>query len=103
MPNAKVAHPKKFKSKPWHVYLVRCSDGSIYTGITDNVDARIKKHNSGRGAKYTAQRGPVSLLYSETVADQGSAMKREAQIKRWGKQQKENLAQGIVKPARAKK
>lgn len=89
-------------SKPWHVYLVRCSDGSIYTGITDNVEARLKKHNSGKGAKYTAQRGPVSLLYSEMLEDQGSAMRREAQIKKWGKQQKENLVRGITKVRRTK-
>lgn len=82
--------------KPWHVYLVRCSDGSIYTGITDNVEARLKKHNSGRGAKYTAQRRPVTLMHSEELLDQGSAMKREAQIKRWSKKQKEDLASGVL-------
>ena len=102
MPSSNIARPKKPKVKPWHVYLVRCSDGSIYTGISDNVEARIKKHNAGRGAKYTAQRGPVSLLYSEMLKDQGSAMKREAQIKRWGKQQKEALATGAIKVTRRK-
>lgn len=93
-------------SKPWHVYLVRCSDGSIYTGITDNVEARLKKHNSGRGAKYTAQRRPVTLIHSEVQSDQGSAMKREAQIKRWPKKQKEALAMGDsskVQPKQRKK
>lgn len=83
-------------SKPWHVYLVRCSDGSIYTGITDNVEARLKKHNSGRGAKYTAQRRPVVLLYSELVTDQGSAMRREAEIKRWPKARKVKLSLGVL-------
>ncbi len=91
------------ESKPWFVYLVRCRDGSIYTGITDNVNARIEKHNSGRGAKYTAQRGPVSLLYSEMLADQGSAMRRESQIKKWGKAQKESLAQSSGAIVRTKK
>ena len=90
-------------SKPWYVYLVRCSDGSIYTGITDNVEARLKKHNSGRGAKYTAQRRPVTLLHSEELPDQGSAMRREAQIKNWNRVQKETLAKGPRLKARAKK
>lgn len=89
--------------KPWHVYLVRCSDGSIYTGITDNVEARLKKHNSGRGARYTAQRRPVILLHSETLESQGSAMKREAQIKRWSKRQKEDLASGVQHKRRTMK
>lgn len=89
-------------SKPWHVYLVRCSDGSIYTGITDNVEARLKKHNSGRGARYTAQRRPVVLLHSEELESQGTAMKREAQIKRWSKQQKEDLASGRQPTRRSK-
>jgi predicted GIY-YIG superfamily endonuclease len=93
MPSSNIARPKKPKVKPWHVYLVRCSDGSIYTGISDNVEARIQKHNTGRGAKYTAQRRPVSLLYSEKLADQGSAMRREAQIKKWKRAQKLALAQ----------
>jgi putative endonuclease len=79
-------------SKPWYVYLVRCCDGSIYTGISDDVEARIRKHNSGKGAKYTAQRRPVSLLYSELHPDQGTAMKRESQVKRWRKDRKERLA-----------
>lgn len=103
MPNAKVSRSKIPKRKPWHVYLVRCSDGSIYTGISDNVEARVEKHNAGRGAKYTAQRRPVSLMYSEKLKDQGSAMKREAQIKKWGKQAKENLASGVSKSTRTKK
>jgi predicted GIY-YIG superfamily endonuclease len=81
-------------SKPWFVYLVRCRDGSIYTGITDDVDARLNKHNLGRGAAYTAQRRPVSLIYQELHPDQGSALRREARIKRWKKQKKEDLARG---------
>lgn len=78
--------------KPWFVYLVRCADGSIYTGISDDVDARLEKHNKGRGARYTAQRRPVSLLHTEKHPDQGSAMRRERQIKTWAKSKKEELA-----------
>ena len=81
--------------KPWSVYLVRCCDGSIYTGITDNVGARIQKHNEGKGAKYTAQRRPVVLIYSEIYLDQSSARKREIQLKGWTKKKKEKLVAGF--------
>ena len=83
-------------NKPWFVYLVRCRDGTIYTGITNDVDTRLKKHNQGRGAKYTAQRRPVALLYTETYPDQNSARKREFQLKGWTKQKKEALAAGFA-------
>lgn len=78
--------------KPWFVYLVRCRDGSIYTGISDDVDARVNTHNLGRGAKYTAQRRPVTLLYSEPHPNHSSARKREIQLKKWPRQKKEDLA-----------
>ncbi len=81
--------------KPWYVCLVRCRDGSIYTGITDDVEARIKKHNAGKGAGYTRQRGPVVLLYSEPHSDQGSARRREMQLKSWTRQKKEELIAGF--------
>ena len=76
----------------WCLYLVRCIDGSIYTGISIDVQARIDKHNSGRGAKYTSSRLPVKLIYYESQPNRGSAMKREKEIKTWSKRKKENLA-----------
>ena len=80
-------------SRPhWFVYMLRCVDGTIYTGITNNVAARLKKHNAGRGAKYTKQRTPVSLIFREKHPDQGSAMRRELQIKKWSRLSKEKLA-----------
>jgi predicted GIY-YIG superfamily endonuclease len=78
-------------NKQWFVYLVRCCDGSIYTGITDDIEARLRKHNEGKGAKYTASRRPVKLLYSESHPDRGSALRREAELKSWRKHQKEAL------------
>lgn len=81
--------------KPWYVYIVRCRDGSLYTGISDNVSKRIEKHNSGKGAKYTAQRRPVTLLFQETHPDQGSARRREEQIKRWPREKKKQLIAGF--------
>jgi predicted GIY-YIG superfamily endonuclease len=79
----------------WCVYMLRCADGSIYTGISNNVEERVKEHNTGRGAKYTRQRRPLILIYQEEQPDQSTARQREEQIKRWGKEKKENLALGF--------
>ena len=66
----------------WYVYIVRCSDNSLYTGIARDVAARVAQHNSGQGAKYTRGRGPVELLHQEQAPDRAAALRREAQIKR---------------------
>ena len=65
----------------WFVYLVRCRDGSLYTGIARDVNARVAAHNQGRGARYTRGRRPVALLHVERKRSQGSALRREAAIK----------------------
>ena len=64
-----------------YVYIVECSDGTLYTGYTNNLDKRIKTHNAGKGAKYTRCRIPVKLLYYEEYADKSKAMSREWFIK----------------------
>lgn len=66
----------------WHVYIVRCADRTLYTGVAKDLRARIAAHNDGRGAKYTRQRLPVKLVYSESAADRGAAQRRELEIKR---------------------
>ena len=78
----------------WYVYILRCSDGSFYTGITNNVEERVREHNGGSGAAYTRERTPVSLVYKERHDNQALAQQREEQIKRWGRQKKENLVLG---------
>lgn len=65
----------------WYVYMLRCGDGSLYTGCTDDVERRLAVHNSGKGAKYTRSRLPVTLVYREVVADKSAALRREAAIK----------------------
>ena len=65
----------------WFVYVVRCRDGSLYTGIARAVNARVTQHNQGRGARYTRGRGPVALVHVERKKSQGSALRREAAIK----------------------
>ena len=66
----------------WHVYIVRCADRTLYTGVAKDPKARIAEHNAGRGAKYTRSRLPVKLVYREPAADRGAALRREHEIKR---------------------
>jgi putative endonuclease len=66
---------------PWFVYVVRCGDGSLYTGIATDVEARVSVHNDGRGARYTRSRRPVTLVYVERKRTRSSALKRELAIK----------------------
>ena len=67
----------------WHVYMVRCSDGTLYTGITNDLKKRIEAHNSGKeGARYTRSRRPVKLVYSEQVESKSAAAKLEYQLKK---------------------
>ncbi|MHB8831267.1 MAG: GIY-YIG nuclease family protein [Patescibacteria group bacterium] len=77
--------------KPWYVYIVRCRDGSLYTGIALDVQQRIKKHNSGDGAKYTRSHRPVRLVRKEKYATESQARKREAEIKAWPRIKKLDL------------
>lgn len=72
----------------WKVYILRCGDGSLYTGITTDVQARFEAHSAGKGAKYTRGRGPLELIYTEECQDHSSALKRELQIKAMTREQK---------------
>lgn len=76
----------------WWVYIVRCSDRTLYTGVARDLDARIEQHNAGRGAKYTRGRRPVELVYREPAADRSAALRRESAIKRLGSSAKRKLA-----------
>ena len=77
----------------WFVYIVRCADNSLYTGITIDVERRIHEHNSddGPGAKYTKARRPVVLVYQEACDSRSAASKREYEIKQLSRQEKEEL------------
>ena len=75
----------------WHVYIIECSDGTLYTGITNDLDRRITAHNDGLGAKYTKSRRPVRLRYSEPAADRKNASQREYAIKSLRKAEKMRL------------
>jgi putative endonuclease len=75
----------------WFVYLLECNDGSLYCGITNNLEKRINTHNSGKGAKYTRSRLPVSLFYVEESENRSEASKREYSIKKLSREQKIKL------------
>ncbi len=72
----------------WRVYILKCSDGSLYTGITTDLKRRIYEHNQGKGAKYTRSRLPVEILYFESFPDRSSASKEEARIKKLQRKRK---------------
>lgn len=75
----------------WYLYILRCGDGSLYTGITTDVERRFKTHCQGKGAKYTRGRGPLTLVYRETCGSHSQALKRELEIKALPRQEKEKL------------
>lgn len=71
-----------------YVYIVECSDGTLYTGWTNNLERRVKQHSNGSGSKYTRGRGPVKLVYYEEYDEKTDAMKREYEIKRYSRKDK---------------
>ena len=77
--------------KQWVLYILECRDGTLYTGITDDLERRLKAHNSGKGAKYTRGRGPLTLRYQEVCGDHSTALKREIAVKRLTRSQKMEL------------
>lgn len=77
--------------KSWKLYILRCGDGSLYTGITTDVDARLDAHRCGKGAKYTRGRGPLELVYTEDCGTHSDALKRELAVKSLTREQKERL------------
>lgn len=78
----------------WKVYLLRCRDGSLYTGITNDLPRRLESHQSGAASAYTRSRRPLALAYQETQPDRSSALKREAAIRRLSRAEKLALCSG---------
>ena len=77
--------------KYWYLYIVRCSDGSFYTGITTDLEERIKRHNTGDGAKYTRARRPVRLIYAKKIDSKSEAKRKEIEVKSLSRENKERL------------
>ena len=79
--------------KQWCVYILRCGDGTLYTGMTDDFERRLRMHQEGKGAKYTRGRGPLEPVYIEACGDMSSALKREYAIKQLSREEKLELLQ----------
>ena len=77
----------------WKLYILCCGDGSLYTGITTDVEKRLEAHRSGKGAKYTRGRTPLELVYSEECGDHSTALKRELEIKNLSREEKLKLTE----------
>ena len=79
-----------------YVYILRCADDSFYVGLTQDLAARVKAHNDGRGAAYTFKRRSVRLVYSEKFESESKGVERERQLKRWSRAKKEALISGDI-------
>jgi predicted GIY-YIG superfamily endonuclease len=86
---------KKQLNERWYVYILRCGDGSLYTGIAKDVDRRLEQHNAGTASRYTRSRLPVALEYQEEQPNQSMALKRELAIKALSRKAKELLIQDV--------
>ena len=86
----------------WSVYILECSDGTYYTGITNDIEKRIKAHNSKSGARYTSRRIPVKCVYHREGYTQSEARKEEIILKDWSRKKKEKLIKGIISRLRSR-
>ena len=77
--------------KKWYLYILRCGDGTLYTGITTDVESRLEAHRSGKGAKYTRGRSPLELVYREECESHSDALKRELAVKAMPREEKQQL------------
>lgn len=79
----------------WYLYILECNDATYYTGIAKDISARLEKHNSGKGAKYTKSRCPSRLVYYEKLEDHKAALKREVVVKRLSRTKKKSLIDSV--------
>lgn len=97
MPAKKEAPDTQTARRPQYVYILKCADGTLYTGWTTDLKARVAAHNAGKGAKYTRPRRPVDLVYHEEYDDKGTALSREHAIKQLTRAQKDKLIRSAAK------
>ena len=91
MPNAFPADKPAAVEAPWFVYILECNDGSLYTGVTNNIERRVQQHNDGDGARYTRSRRPVRLRYHETCESRSAALLRECALRLLSRKEKDAL------------
>lgn len=89
--------PRK-KKDPWHLYILKCNDGSLYTGVTNDLERRLSLHNRGRASRFTRTRRPVDLVYEERLAGRTQALIRECAVKSFPRQKKVELIEGKGRP-----
>lgn len=94
---------KKKRSGKWSLYILKCADGSFYTGITNNLERRFKMHQAGKASRYTRSHGPVEMLYSEKCGDRSSALIRECEVKEWPRSKKAGLISGEKQVSKRRK
>ena len=82
---------KETMDNNWYLYMLRCGDGTLYTGITTDVQRRLEAHRAGKGAKYTRGRQPLELVYTEECGHHSAALKREIAVKKLSRQEKETM------------
>jgi len=82
----------------WHVYILRCGDGSLYTGISTDPAQRLQRHNAGKGSRYVRRKGMAALVYTEPCVDKKAARRRELEIQSWSRKKKLGL---LDEPGRA--
>lgn len=82
------------EANDWCVYMLRCADGTLYTGMTNRLEVRVALHSAGKGAKYTRSRRPVELVWSVDQPDRGTALRTEARIKKCSRNRKLELVEG---------
>jgi putative endonuclease len=81
-------------TSPWYTYILRCTDDSLYTGVTTDLDRRLGEHNAGTASKYTRARLPARMIWHELAKSESAAKKREAAIKKMTRKEKEELVRG---------
>ena len=96
-PKRKKRLKKRAKEKPWALYILGCGDGSFYTGVTNDIERRLKMHTSGRASRYTRTRRPVELLYQEPCRTRTQALVRELKVKALSRSKKEALIEGSLR------
>ena len=81
---------------PWSVYMLRCGNGDIYTGVTTDIERRLREHQTRQGGRFTRMRQPIELVYHESATSESEAKRREAQLKTWPRVKKLALIEGNV-------
>jgi putative endonuclease len=91
------------KPEPWFCYMLRCNDGSLYVGMTNDVAIRVDKHNRGLGPEFTKKRRPVELIWSQEFEDRFAARDKEVELKGWSRKKKLSLVSGLESEGRTQR